>query len=79
MARFPSKLRVQLSSRGLATRYLSGKCVPARPEFRYIIIMRRPGGHGHVAVYEIVDGLVNVLNFYHTAQDWQGKLARGEW
>ena len=64
----------------LATKYLTGKIVPTAPELRYITIRRNAKGHGHVAVYKIVaDTCVNVLNFYHTSQDWQEKLARGEW
>jgi hypothetical protein len=44
----------------------------------YIVIQRSKRGHGHVAIYEIIDNKVNVIDYYHTAQDWQSKLARGE-
>ncbi|HEY3330797.1 MAG TPA: type II toxin-antitoxin system RelE/ParE family toxin [Capsulimonadaceae bacterium] len=57
----------------------AGRIVPTRPGYRYVTILRRRGGHGHVAVYEIVDSTIYILNYYHTAQDWQGKLASGEW
>ena len=68
------------STNELATEYLTGNVVSVAPELRYIVIRRRTRGHGHVAIYKIVaDTFVNVLNFYHTSQDWQGKLARGEW
>lgn len=66
-------------ARGLATGYLVGKIVPSAPELRYLTIKRSPRGHGHVAVYHIYGDVVEVANFYHTAQDWQSKLARGEW
>ena len=66
-------------TKGLASAYLTGRVVATAPELRYIVIKRTSKGQGHVAVYEITDDQVNVLNFYHTAQDWQGKLARGEW
>jgi hypothetical protein len=31
--------------------------------------------HGHIAVFELIGGVIHVLNFYHTARDWQNKLA----
>ena len=71
---------LERNANGLATAYLTGKIIPTAPELRYVIIRRNPRGHGHVVIYKIVaDSYVNVLNFYHTSQDWQGKLARGEW
>jgi hypothetical protein len=54
--------------------YFAGKAVPTRPKLSYIIIRKRKGGYGHVAVYELIGDVVHVLNFYHTAQDWQNKL-----
>jgi len=66
-------------ARGLATTYVTAKTVSTAAELQYITIRRNPRGHGHVAIFEIVDNKVTVLNFYHTSQDWQGKLARGEW
>ena len=70
---------LKVEVRGLATDYLDGRFVATAPELRYVTIRRNPKGHGHVAIYEVVDNRVVVLNFYHTSQDWQGKLARGEW
>jgi plasmid stabilization system protein ParE len=52
-----------------------GRPVPTQPRMRYIIIRRRRKGHGHLAVYEVVGDEVRVLNYFHTAQDWQTKLA----
>ena len=49
--------------------------VPGRPEYRYTVIRRRSGGHGHVAVYRLREGLIEVLHLFHTAQDWQTRLA----
>jgi plasmid stabilization system protein ParE len=63
---------------GLATAYPLGKIVPTAPELRYIIVRRTPHGHAHVVVYKVVVGNVNVINIFHTAQDWQNKLARDE-
>jgi len=56
--------------------YFAGKPVPTRPKLSYIIIRRRRGGHGHVAVYELIGGVAHILNYYHTAQDWQTALAQ---
>jgi plasmid stabilization system protein ParE len=51
-----------------------GRIVTHRPELRYIVIRRRPRGHGHIAVYTVDDDSVNVLHLFHTAQDWQSKI-----
>jgi plasmid stabilization system protein ParE len=54
--------------------HFAGKRVPTRHNLSYIIIQRRRGAHGHVAVYELIGKVVHILNYYHTAQDWQTKL-----
>jgi hypothetical protein len=58
----------------LATAYFTGKPVPKLPRLSYIVIRRRRKGHGHLAVYELIGDVIEVLQFYHTAQDWQNKL-----
>ena len=63
----------------LSSEYPMGKPVTTLPEFQYIVIKRRQQGHGHIAVYKVADNEVNVATVYHTVQDWQNKLARGEW
>lgn len=55
--------------------YPKGRPVGTRPEYRYIRIRRRTGGYGHVAVYSVESGRVNVLHVFHEAQDWENKLA----
>jgi plasmid stabilization system protein ParE len=50
--------------------------VPGRPGVWYLLIRRRTGGHGHVAVYEVADNRVTVLRIFHTAQDWQAVLSK---
>jgi hypothetical protein len=80
MAGETRELKVSLSfllseARKLSTDYFFGKAVPARPRLSYVIIRRRRKGHAHLAVYELIDNVINVLNFYHTARDWQAKLA----
>ncbi|HZK81706.1 MAG TPA: type II toxin-antitoxin system RelE/ParE family toxin [Humisphaera sp.] len=59
----------------LAITYLAGKVVPKLPNLSYVVIQKRRSGHGHVAVYELIDDVIQVLHFYHTAQDWQARLA----
>ena len=61
----------------LQTEYEKGKIAATCPELRYQLI-RKGRGHGYVVIYEVVGSSVEVLHYYHTAQDWQGKLARGE-
>jgi plasmid stabilization system protein ParE len=60
---------------GLSKNHTKGRPVSTRPDFRYIIMKRRARGHGHVAIYEIIGGAVSILHVYHTAQDWQTKVA----
>ena len=62
----------------LATVRAEGRPVPTRADYRYIIIKKSPRGHGHLAIYTTTDTTVEVLGFYHTRQDWQGKVERGE-
>ncbi len=52
-----------------------GRVVESRPELRYMRISRRKRGHGHIVVYRVDADAVNVLYVFHTAQDWQAKLA----
>jgi plasmid stabilization system protein ParE len=59
----------------LSRSYLKGKKVATRPDLQYIQIRRRNRGHGHVAVYTVDDQAVNILHVFHTAQDWQAKVA----
>jgi plasmid stabilization system protein ParE len=62
----------------LATTHLKGRPVPTRPDYRYILIKRSEKGHGHIAIYTTTASTVELLAFYHTSQDWQGKAERGE-
>jgi plasmid stabilization system protein ParE len=59
----------------LATAYFTGKIVPGLPRLSYIVIRRRRKGHGHLAVYELIGDVIQVLHFFHSAQDWQTKMA----
>jgi plasmid stabilization system protein ParE len=59
----------------LGTAYIRGRPVPTVPGLSFIVIRHRRGGHGHLAVYEVIGDEVVVLQFYHTAQDWQTRVA----
>jgi plasmid stabilization system protein ParE len=60
----------------LDTEYGRGRIVGAISTLRYRLIRRRKKGYGHVVVYEVKAGvLVRILRYFHTAQDWQTKLA----
>lgn len=61
----------------LATSYLSGRELLESPGLRYMVL-RKGHGHGHVVIYEVKDDTVEVLAYFHTRQDWKGKLTRGE-
>lgn len=52
-----------------------GRQVIGRPDLRYIIVRRRARRHGHVAVYNFNETEVHLLHVFHTAQDWQTRLA----
>jgi plasmid stabilization system protein ParE len=52
-----------------------GRPISARPELRYLPIKFKNRGHGHVAVYSVDQHAVSILHVFHTAQDWQNRLA----
>jgi plasmid stabilization system protein ParE len=58
----------------LAHEFFAGKGVPKRPELSFITIRRSQRGHGHVAVYALLGNTIVVIDFFHTAQDWQRRL-----
>jgi plasmid stabilization system protein ParE len=69
---------LKLNIDDLATAHGQGKKVAAHLGLRYIIIRRKAGGHGHIAVYKLDGNQVNVLHVFHTAQDWQSRLLEEE-
>lgn len=69
---------LRASADRLGTDYGKGRPVPTRPEYRYMTFRRSRRGHAHVAIYAVESDSVEVLAFFHTRQDWQGKAARGE-
>jgi len=72
-ARYVDFLRRHIDALGES--HPRGRVVESRPELRYIRISQRTRGHGHIAVYRVDEDAVSVLHVFHTAQDWQAKLA----
>lgn len=40
---------------------------------RYIVYQWRPRRHGHVVIYEVVNGVVEIVGIYHTAENWHSQ------
>ena len=59
----------------LSTDHHKGIAISSHPELRYFPLKFSSRGHGHVAVYSIDQQSVNLLHIFHTAQDWQARLA----
>jgi plasmid stabilization system protein ParE len=58
----------------LETRSDIGTKIDLGPDYRYILMKRRSGGHGHIAVYQIRSDEILVVHVFHTSQDWRAKL-----
>ena len=52
-----------------------GRLVRTRPDLRYIMMRLKTGGNAHVAVYSVDEQAVNLLHVFHSAQDWENRLA----
>lgn len=48
--------------------------IESEPGWYFKVLKRRPRGHGHIAIYRVKDDSVDVLHFFHTAQNWPEKL-----
>ena len=57
----------------LSSNYNRGKILQVDPSLRFIVMKRRAGGEGHIAIYQIVESAVKVLHVFHTRQDWQSE------
>ena len=68
------KVFLRTKAEKLSTDHELGRPVPTRPEFRYINIRKRQGGHCHVCIYRVKNDQVDLLRFFHTRQDWQTQI-----
>lgn len=61
----------------LGVNYPLAKSVLTAPEFFYSTLpkSRRKQSHHHLAVFQVEEGTVEVLRFYHSRQDWQKRFA----
>ncbi len=62
----------------LDVNYLDARIVPTNPSFRYKTFRKSTGGHGHVVIYKVNPTDIYIVDFFHTAQDWQAKVAEME-
>jgi len=53
--------------------YHLGRPVPQRSGLQHSTI-RKGRGHGYVVIYEVSNDKVEILRYFHTRQDWQGKI-----
>lgn len=59
---------------GLDDSHSKCKEVRGRNAVKYLVILKRLSGHGHVTVFKVVGDVIRVLRVFHTAQDWQNQL-----
>ncbi|HEY3781089.1 MAG TPA: type II toxin-antitoxin system RelE/ParE family toxin [Fimbriimonadaceae bacterium] len=53
-----------------------GRPVQNKPEYLYIVSRKRKRkSHGHIIVYEVANQAVEILFIFHTAQNWEVRLA----
>ena len=60
----------------LSTEYGLGRDVHLRTTLKYIVIKKSDSrsSYGHIAVYRVKGEIVEIIDYFHTAQDWQNKL-----
>lgn len=46
-----------------------------RPGIQHVLLRRGRRGHGHVVVFKRRDGAMEIIDYYHSAQNWQDKLS----
>lgn len=62
----------------LDVEYDKGSEVPGVPDLRILLVKRRSKSHGHLVVFRRQQDTIQVLKIYHTAEDWQTKIAELE-
>jgi plasmid stabilization system protein ParE len=59
----------------LAADKVPGHAVADFPHLRYLLMQRRAGGHGHIAIFRSSETKILVARVFHTSQDWQATLS----
>lgn len=65
---------LETESSKLQFNYHLGRPVPNREGLRHVTV-RKGRGHGYVVIYEATGQRVEILRYFHTRQDWHGKMA----
>jgi hypothetical protein len=52
------------------------RLVPSEPSLRYLVMKVKPRGQGHIAIFEVLDHRIVVVDIFHTAQAWQSLIVR---
>jgi plasmid stabilization system protein ParE len=52
----------------------SARPVPTKPEYKYLVLRRRPKSHGHIVIFKTEGINFAVIRVFHTAQNWQTEL-----
>ena len=55
----------------LGSEYQKGRPVGRH---RYMLVKRRSKGYGHIVIYLVSASSVEILEIFHTAQDWHGYI-----
>lgn len=53
-----------------------GKAVPEYEGLRRYLVKKRSRSHGHIVFYRHDADKLEVIHFYHTAQDWLGRMSK---
>ncbi len=60
---------------GLVSLYKRGIHLRKQFDLQYSLLRRRSSGHGHIVVYSVAASDIIVKHVFHTAEDWQTKVA----
>jgi len=52
----------------------AGQPIEGFPHWRQLFVRQSNKGHGYVVVFRKAEQLIEILHFYHSAQDWQQRL-----
>ena len=58
--------------------HLQRPSVEGHPGLHYILLRRKPTGHGHIVVYHCIGNEIHIKHVFHSAEDWQTKIVQLE-